>query len=119
MSRLVLRIRKPSEQVAMFEWPTGSTITAITVTTSDDGHRFDPMAMGVPAELSHFMPNSSGSDTADVVWSGELFKHGKYSAAIPLQLQSVLASSPGSSSSKPFRSSSSFASTSSSSQFST
>jgi hypothetical protein len=92
MSRLMLHLRRPQrESVKEFEWPTGNTITAITLTETD--RDLDDSRAGVPASLTHLSPNAdkqvatrTGRQAARrLVWSGEVFQHEQDLPIIPLR----------------------------------
>ena len=76
MSRLMLKIRRPSrhEKVQEYRWPTGNTITAITVTQTDQGSAAVD-GEGVPIALSHLNPR------ADQL-VGRVLEHGGRSAVL-------------------------------------
>jgi len=109
MSRLMLKIRRPRpKQVETFEWPTGNTITAITVTQTDDGSGVTSPS-GVPISISHLTPNVAHLTVADgpdhrkqVHWNGEVFKHERSclcilctsTPAIPPQADALFRSDP-------------------------
>lgn len=109
MSRLMLKIRRPRrKQVEKFEWPTGNTITAITVTQTDNDSGTNPS--GVPIAISHLTPNVPGFSVdgpdhrQQIQWNGEVFKHERSctcvlctsTPAIPPQMDALFRSDPSS-----------------------
>jgi len=116
MSRLMLRIRRPHhEKIQEFKWPTGNTITAITITQTDRGTAAVD-GEGVPIALSHLSPSANQQIAGDierggrpaVLWFGEVFKHERScicglctgSPAISSQLDTLFRADPLPSSSK-------------------
>jgi hypothetical protein len=98
MSRLLIKIRRPRrKQVEDIQWPTGDKVTTITVTTTDGD--ISPGLNGMPRSQSsldsndgHFHSRAERGDQQqhrELIWSGEVFKHDRWSLAVPLHLNTV------------------------------